>query len=118
MQLDAKDGQLTGYAKPLLRDLDVIDWKKDRSNSSKLAWKVVAASAFGIFKNHDADQFGTRIPIKGVSTTPRSRCYPPLAASCATPSSRRSSPNSKRRTRASASRHPYARAAGNARIGA
>ena len=65
MQLDAKQGQLSGYAKPLLRDLDVIDWKKDRKDPLKLAWKVVAATFFGVFKNHGADQFGTRIPIEG-----------------------------------------------------
>jgi hypothetical protein len=65
MQLDARNGELNGYAKPLLRDLDVIDWKKDRSNPLKLAWKVLAATTFSIFKNHDADQFGTRIPISG-----------------------------------------------------
>lgn len=65
MQLDAKDGQLNGYAKPLLRDLDVIDWKKDRDHPLRLAWKAVAATVLGIFKNHEADQFGTRIPISG-----------------------------------------------------
>lgn len=65
MQLDAKQGQLSGYAKPLLRDLDVIDWKKDRKEPLKLAWKVIAATTFSLFKNHKADQFGTRIPIEG-----------------------------------------------------
>lgn len=69
MQLAAKDGQLTGYAKPLFQDLQIFSWKQDvtqdKKNPLQLAWEAVAQGVTSLFKNHAKDQFATRIPISG-----------------------------------------------------
>jgi hypothetical protein len=71
MQLDAANGRVTGYAKPLFHDIQIMDPKEDIKNPLKLAWKAVAAGVVGIFKNHKQDQFGTRIPIEGPIDNPK-----------------------------------------------
>lgn len=69
MQLQARDGQLTGYAKPLFHDLQIFSWKQDveqdHKNPFQLAWEATAQAVTFIFKNHAKDQFATRIPISG-----------------------------------------------------
>ncbi len=69
MQLEARDGQLNGYAKPLFHDLQIFSWKQDveqgHKNPLQLAWEAVAQGVTFLFKNHAKDQFATRIPISG-----------------------------------------------------
>ena len=69
MQLQAHDGQLKGYAKPLFHNLKIFSWKQDveqdHKNPLQLAWEAVAQGVTWIFKNHSKDQFATRIPISG-----------------------------------------------------
>lgn len=69
MQLEAKDGALDGYAKPLLHDVQIFSWKQDveeeHKNPLQIAWEAIAQGVTWIFKNHDKDQFATRIPISG-----------------------------------------------------
>jgi hypothetical protein len=69
MQLQADDGQLEGYAKPLFHHLQIFSWKQDveeeHKNPFQLAWEATAQLVISIFKNHSKDQFATRIPISG-----------------------------------------------------
>ncbi|MDF3982841.1 DUF748 domain-containing protein [Luteibacter sp. PPL201] len=69
MELQAKDRQLNGYAKPLFRGLKIFSWKQDveqeKKNPVKLAYEAVAEGVTKIFKNHSEDQFATRVPISG-----------------------------------------------------
>ncbi len=69
MQLKARDGQLDGYAKPLLHHVQVFSWKQDveqgHDNPLQVAWEAVAGAVGSLFKNHARDQFATRIPISG-----------------------------------------------------
>jgi len=69
MQLEAKDGQLNGYAKPLLHGIKIFSWKQDveqdHKNPLQVAWEAVAQGVTALFKNHEKDQFATRVPISG-----------------------------------------------------
>ncbi|HET7359550.1 MAG TPA: DUF748 domain-containing protein [Rhodanobacteraceae bacterium] len=69
MELDARDGQLTGYAKPLFKDMQIFSWKQDveqeHKNPFRIAWEALAQGVTWIFSNHAQDQFATRIPISG-----------------------------------------------------
>jgi hypothetical protein len=68
-ELDAKDGHLRGYAKPLFKDLKVFSWKQDveqeKENPLRLAWEATAGLFTELFKNHREDQFATRVEISG-----------------------------------------------------
>jgi len=69
MQLEADHGQLNGYAKPLFHNLQIFSWKQDveqgHKNPLQLAWEATAQLVTSVFKNHEKDQFATRIPISG-----------------------------------------------------
>jgi hypothetical protein len=69
MELEARDGQLSGYAKPLFHDLKIFSWKQDveqdKKNPLRIAYEAVAQGVTWMFKNHAEDQFATRVPISG-----------------------------------------------------
>lgn len=69
MQLEARNGLLEGYAKPLLHGVKVFSWKQDveqeHENPLRVAWEAVAQAVTSVFKNHKEDQFATRVPISG-----------------------------------------------------
>jgi Domain of Unknown Function (DUF748) len=69
MELQAHNGQLEGYAKPLFHDLKIFSWKKDveenKEGPVKLAYRAVAQGVTWVFSNHAKDQFATRVPISG-----------------------------------------------------
>ena len=69
MELQAKDGRLDGYAKPLFHNLQIFSWKQDveqeKKSPLKIAYEAVAQGVVSVFKNQEKDQFGTRVPISG-----------------------------------------------------
>ncbi|GAA0917856.1 DUF748 domain-containing protein [Rothia nasimurium] len=69
MELQARDRHIEGYAKPLFRGLKIFSWKQDveqeKKNPLKLAYEAVAEGVTKVFKNHENDQFATRVPISG-----------------------------------------------------
>ena len=75
VEADAKEGLITGYLKPLFRDLKVFSLREDlkQDNVIEFFWQALIGGITTIFKNHPRDQFGTLIPftadISG-STTP------------------------------------------------
>ena len=69
MELDARNGSLDGYAKPLFHDMKIFSWKQDvedeHENPFEVAWQALAQGITAIFTNHKKDQFATRVPISG-----------------------------------------------------
>ena len=67
VEADAKEGQLTGYVKPLFRDLQIFSLTKDikEDNVLQFFWQAMVGATTSIFKNRPRDQFGTLIPFTG-----------------------------------------------------
>lgn len=69
LELEAADGQLSGYAKPLFQDLTIFSWRSDVMESDKnpfqIAWEAIVEGVTTVFRNQPADQFGTRVEIRG-----------------------------------------------------
>jgi len=61
----AKDHKLTGYAKPIIKDLRVVNWKEDKSHPLKLAWEAMIGAVNWVVKNKGKDQLATRIEFTG-----------------------------------------------------
>ena len=63
----ASEGQLTGYAKPLFRNLKIFSWREDFTDENVLRsfWQALVGGVTTVFKNHPRDQFGTMIPFSG-----------------------------------------------------
>ncbi|MDP4174015.1 MAG: DUF748 domain-containing protein [Bacteroidota bacterium] len=65
-EVAASKGKFDGYAKPLLKDVEVVKWKEDiKKPFFKFLWKTVVGAVKDIFTNAPKDQVATRIPISG-----------------------------------------------------
>jgi hypothetical protein len=67
LEAEAKEGQLTGYAKPLFRNLKIFSLTEDlkEDNVLQFFWQALVGATTSLFKNHARDQFGTLIPFSG-----------------------------------------------------
>jgi hypothetical protein len=67
LEADAKEGQLTGYVKPLFRNLKVFSLSEDIKEDTLLQffWQALVGGATTVFKNSSREQFGTLIPFTG-----------------------------------------------------
>ncbi len=67
LETDSKEGQVTGYVKPLFRDLKVFSVTEDLKGGNVLQffWQALVGATATIFKNQSRDQFGTLIPFTG-----------------------------------------------------
>lgn len=65
----AEDSQLSGYIKPLLRDVEVFDWQQDVNNDDKgffrSIWEAVVGGGEKVLKNQRQDQIATRVELRG-----------------------------------------------------
>jgi hypothetical protein len=65
-----KDSLITGYVKPIIKDLKVVNWEKDKDKPLKIAWEAVIGSVAWIFKNHGKDQLATKVEFQGNLKSP------------------------------------------------
>lgn len=65
----ANKGQLKGYIKPLLRDVDVFNWQQDVENKNKgifrSIWEALVGGTETVLKNQGKNQFATRVELSG-----------------------------------------------------
>jgi hypothetical protein len=65
LEIAAKEGQFSGYAKPVIKGLKVVGPEdKDKDVLHKL-WEGVVGAVGIIFRNQKHDQVATKIPIEG-----------------------------------------------------
>lgn len=69
IEADAEDAQLSGYIKPLLRDVDVFNWQQDVESDDKgffrSIWEALVGGGETVLKNQRRDQFATRVELSG-----------------------------------------------------
>lgn len=66
LELQAKDGHLQGYAKPLLDNVDIVELKEDLEEGVlSTAWEAVVGVLATIFRNQPKDRIASQIDISG-----------------------------------------------------
>lgn len=67
VEADAKEGLMTGYIKPLFRDLKIFSLSEDikEDNVLQFFWQALIGATTSVLKNRPRDQFGTLIPFTG-----------------------------------------------------
>ncbi len=71
IDVDAKEGTIDGYIKPLFRNLVIFspqDLKED--NIVELFWEALVGVTTTVLKNGPRDQFGTMVPFSGMISGP------------------------------------------------
>lgn len=73
VQMNAANGAIQGYVKPLFRDLKVFSLPEDikQDNPVQFFWQAIVGVTSGVLTNQQRDQFGTRIPFTGSLNTPK-----------------------------------------------
>jgi branched-subunit amino acid transport protein AzlD len=65
-----RDNKIVGYAKPIIKDMHVAQWKKEEGNVLQAAWETVVEFAAWIFKNQRKDQIATQVQFEGSLKNP------------------------------------------------
>lgn len=69
VELTARDGQLSGYVKPLLEDVNIASWEQDvkeqGDNPLQLLWEGAVGFLKTLLTNPETKQFATQIDIEG-----------------------------------------------------
>lgn len=68
----ANNGKITGYTKPLLKDVDVLNWKMDKEKGKPLQplWEAMVGGTGWLFKNKSRDQVATKAEFTGDISSP------------------------------------------------
>lgn len=61
----AKEGKFAGYAKPLIKDLDILGEEDRDDNVLRKMWEAIAGGVGELFENQPRDQVATKIPFEG-----------------------------------------------------
>jgi hypothetical protein len=65
-EIAAADGRYEGYVKPVLEDIDVFSWQKEkRKNVLQIFWQAIVGTAATVLKNQPKDRLATIVPISG-----------------------------------------------------
>jgi hypothetical protein len=72
IELDAKEGQLEGYIKPLFRNVKVLSLKRDvrEDDVLRVFWEALVGGVSELLENQPRDQIATLIPLRGDLTGP------------------------------------------------
>jgi hypothetical protein len=62
-ELAAKEGRFTGYAKPIMRDVNIYSSKDEEDNPLRRLWEGIVDFAAKIVEDEDSDQIAARIPF-------------------------------------------------------
>jgi hypothetical protein len=70
-ELAAADGKFKGYAKPIMRDVDIYRSGEPESNPFKRLWEGLVDFAAHVFEDKDTGQVAARIPFSGTIKNPK-----------------------------------------------
>jgi len=75
MELAAADGKFKGYAKPVMRDVNIYSSEEPEKNPLKRLWEGLVDVAANIFENRKEDQVAARIPLSGTIEKPNTDLF-------------------------------------------
>jgi len=61
----AKDSKFSGYVKPLIKDLDIVQFEKEEGDFGQILYEALIGSVAEILQNQRKEQLATKIPIEG-----------------------------------------------------
>lgn len=66
----AKDQRFKGYVKPLIKDLDIVQFNKEEGSILQIAWEAFVGTTAEILQNQPKEVFATKIPVEGKFKNP------------------------------------------------
>ena len=69
-ELAAADGKFKGYAKPIMKDVNIYSSEEPEENPFKRLWEGLVDFAAEVFEDQDTEQVAARIPFSGTIQDP------------------------------------------------
>jgi hypothetical protein len=79
-ELAAADGQFAGYAKPIMRNVQLFSTEEDAKNPLHKLWEGIVELASEIVEDEDTDQIAARIPLRGTIEDPEAGIFETLVS--------------------------------------
>ncbi len=70
IELAAAEGKFRGYAKPIMRDVDIYRSDEEEDNPFKRLWEGIVDFAAEVLEDQDTEQVAARIPFSGTIKNP------------------------------------------------
>lgn len=70
--------KLTGYIKPLVQNLEVLDWQAENRSLLGTIYEAVVGITAEVFENQGTDQIGSRVPISGTLEKTEASVWPAI----------------------------------------
>lgn len=61
----AKEGQFGGYVKPLITNLDVVQWNKEEGDLKQILWESLVGAVAEVLQNQRTGVLATKVDING-----------------------------------------------------
>ena len=74
-EVAAKEGNFTGYVKPLLEDVDVLGKEDKKDNILRKVWEGITGTVSEVFENQSEETFATKIPFEGQVEDPKANVF-------------------------------------------
>lgn len=74
-ELAAKDGAVSGYVKPIARNLSLLSADKSEGSIFGVLWEGFVAALMEIFQNQSLDQFATQAELEGDISDPETNMW-------------------------------------------
>jgi hypothetical protein len=79
-ELAAADGRFRGYAKPIMRNVDIYSSEEPEKNPLKRFWEGIVDLAAKIVEDENTGQVAARIPLKGTIEDPEAGIFETIAS--------------------------------------
>jgi hypothetical protein len=71
----AKDQGFKGYVKPIIRDLDIVQFNKEEGNPLQITWEAFIGSTAEIFQNQPKGRLATKVQVDGKFNQPEVKTF-------------------------------------------
>jgi hypothetical protein len=69
-EVRAVDGRLSGYVKPILEDVEILDWNREDEGFFHRLWEAIVGTGVELLENQPHDRTAVIIPIRGNASDP------------------------------------------------
>lgn len=77
-EMAASDGQLKGYVRPVMTNLEIFSLSEDADKPLQALWEGFVGFFTSVIQNHPRDQFATQVPFSGNLNNPDTEIWPAI----------------------------------------
>jgi hypothetical protein len=80
LEIAAADGKFKGYAKPILRNVNITSPQEKEENPFRKLWEGIVEFAANVFENDEEEQVAARVPFTGTIENPEASIWPTIVS--------------------------------------